>query len=80
MHKLKIFGENKNTKYAKKYQLEIVISCSLIPADVMMTYVNWLEKLRESSIKSRYRVYCSWSVLGSLKTRVYAVTDCTRYR
>ena len=37
-------------------------------------YVNWLEKLRGSSIKSRYRVCCSWSVSGFLKTRVRAVT------
>ena len=48
--------QNKNTKYAKKYIMEIVISCTLIPADVMMTYVNWLEKLRGSSIKSRCAV------------------------
>ena len=40
----------------------------------MMTYVNWLEKLRGSSIKSRYRVCCSWSVSVFLKTRVCAVT------
>ena len=35
--------------------------------------VNWLEKLMGSSIKSRYQVCCSWSVSGSLKTRVCAV-------
>ena len=50
--------------FCDRVEQSLRCTCTMYVLQSESGVVNWLEKLRGSSIKSQYRVCCSWSGVG----------------